>query len=98
MGEYTNNQLVDAITGKLKAVNGCPYCGTGKWISYPKYAKLSVSNGREVEFEAHIPCGILICEACGHVELFALKALGINVSEKSDDVVAFEGREEDGRQ
>lgn len=56
----------------------CPYCGEKDFTTLPEFgAIVSGSSFRELKLGPAVPCGMMICKNCGHVDFFALGILGL---------------------
>lgn len=79
MSKYNPSIFIDAI--KKKMINGlppCPYCGGKKFTTTENVAEILIGDDiSNLSLGSHIPSGMLICEKCGHIEFFALGALGL---------------------
>lgn len=87
MSKYNPNDFIEKINGKLTArgVPACPYCGGNKFTSTDSFASIIIGKELDnVSLGPSIPAGMLICEACGHVEFFALGALGLLNNEEAE--------------
>lgn len=86
MKKYEPQKFIEAFYNKTKkkGIPNCPYCGGSKFTTTDKYAPIIISTDiGNVNFGPSIPAGMIICETCGHIEFFALGALGL--LEKSED-------------
>lgn len=79
MAKYNPNIFIDAIKKKMsKEVPQCPYCGGNKFTTTENVAEILIGDDiSNLSLGPHIPSGMLICEKCGHIEFFALGALGL---------------------
>lgn len=76
--KYSQQEFAEKLTLKLKngRIPECPYCGSTSFRTTEDYASILVSDDFDgLKIGNSIPCGIVICEKCGHIELFALGAL-----------------------
>lgn len=56
----------------------CPFCGGREFTSVKEFASITVNDNYEgIRIGTSIPAGIVICKKCGHIDLFALGALGL---------------------
>ena len=80
MKKYDPKEFIEAFG---KHINGrdipdCPYCGGQKFTSTDKFASIIIGDDTtSVNLGPSIPSGMLICSNCGHIEFFALGALGL---------------------
>lgn len=81
MKKYNAQEYINTINKKLQAGNTilrCPFCGGNKFTSPDKFATILTGNDLSgIEIGTSVPSGMLICENCGHIEFFALGALGL---------------------
>lgn len=89
MRKYDPKAFIGALGKKMKGRNfpNCPYCGGQKFTSTDKFATIFIGeemNG--ITLGPNIPSGMIVCENCGHIELFALGSLGLlnNKGESKD--------------
>lgn len=83
---YSDSDFLNAIKQKCPLPQPCPFCNSNGFVAIDKMAKLQVqtdTNG--IYIGESIPCGVLICKNCGHVNLFALGALGLLPKNDGDD-------------
>ena len=90
MNKYDSEKFVSALTEKVNS-NGlprCPYCGADKFTTTKEYGSLLINDDLDgLNIGPSIPMGLLVCMNCGHIELFALGALGLlnNADESAVD-------------
>lgn len=88
MAKYNPDDFIKAVSKKMngKTVPTCPYCGGKKYTSTRNVAAILIGDDTEnLNLGPHIPSGMIICESCGHIEFFALGALGLMSKEESDN-------------
>lgn len=90
MSEYKSNEFISRISQKLP--NGsyptCPYCKGTNFSALPQFASILINTDmKNLNLGPSIPCGMVICNNCGHIEFFALGALGMldNKENKNED-------------
>ena len=91
MRKYNPDEFVGELTKKMghNGVPTCPFCKGTRFSTTDELATISIAkNYGNVELGPFIPAGILVCENCGHMEFFALGALGL---------LKKEGDAEDGK-
>ena len=87
MAKFDQQEFINRIESKLinKKVPPCPYCGNQNFITSPEYATiLSNTDLNNLNIGPHIPCGMIICPKCGHIEFFSLGILGMLTKESGD--------------
>ena len=80
MNNYNPNKFIEKLNEKMNGRNFpvCPYCGGQKFTSTDSAASVLIGKDlSSISIGPSIPAGIVICEKCGHIELFALGALGL---------------------
>lgn len=89
MSKYDSQEFVKRLEDKIgnRMVPNCPYCGGEKFSAVQQFANIVVCDGFDrLELGNAVPSGMIVCENCGHVEFFALGALGM-----------LEGKDNNGR-
>lgn len=79
MNKYDSNAFVQAFSKKVNKQLACPICGGEKFMTNGNYYA-SIITGEDLDaigLENSISAGMLICQNCGHIELFALGVLGL---------------------
>lgn len=88
MEKYIPGEFLNAIKNKIGnnlTTLKCPFCGGQSFTTTENVATVFISDDiKDVKLGPHIPSGMLICENCGHIELFALGSLGLLKGEKKD--------------
>lgn len=85
MGKYDPQKFMNALSKMvLNKDLTCPYCG-GKFFSTPEeYASILIGKDlSSIHLGSSIPSGVIVCQKCGHIDFFALGALGL--LEKKED-------------
>lgn len=80
MSKYNPTEFIKTFFEKThrKGFPNCPYCGGQKFTSTDKYAAILIGEDlKNVSIGPTVPAGMVICENCGHIEFFALGALGL---------------------
>ena len=80
MNNYNPNKFIEKLSEKMNGRNfpACPYCGGQKFTSTDSAASVLIGKDlSSISIGPSIPAGLAICEKCGHIELFALGALGL---------------------
>lgn len=89
MSKFNSKDFISELTKRMNGrdVPNCPFCGGQRFTSTDKFATILIGEElNSISLGPSIPSGMLICENCGHVEFFALGALGLlqGKEEKSD--------------
>ena len=83
---YSENDFLNAIRLKCPNPQPCPFCGALNYVTDPEMAMIPVQSSTDgLVIGKSIPCGILVCNNCGHVNFFALGALGLLPKNDGDD-------------
>ena len=80
MNKFDSDEFLKVLDKKFKGreLPNCPFCGGQKYTTVSQYANIVVNDNFEgLELGTTIPSGIIVCENCGHIEFFALGALGM---------------------
>ena len=79
MSEYNSQEFIQALTRRINVKNlKCSCCGGEKFSTPTDFVTNLISKDKsQISFSSFIPSGVLICEKCGHMEFFALGALGL---------------------
>ena len=80
MKTYDPNEFIRALAQHTnnRSVPQCPYCGGQQFTTTDSLASILIGkepNG--IAIGPFIPAGMIICQKCGHIEFFALGALGL---------------------
>ena len=84
---YEPQAFIEALKSKTRngVIPSCPYCGGTNFTTIQDYAAVPVQHDfGGVVLGQTVPLGMVICTKCGHVDFFALGALGI-LPKKEDD-------------
>ena len=87
MSKYNPNEFIAALSEKIKNrdIPNCPYCGGNKFTTTQNFATILIGDdAKNISLGPNIPAGMLICENCGHMEFFAMGALGLLNAEEND--------------
>lgn len=78
MNKYEAQEFINAIRKKQLGTFRCPFCGSTKFSSAPSVANILISeNIDSIKIGPRVPCGMIVCKNCGHIEFFALGVLGL---------------------
>lgn len=67
----------------------CPFCGNRNYSTPQEMAAIFVSTKFQgIKIGPTVPCGMVICKECGHVDFFALGIL---------EMLPSEGQKEEGK-
>lgn len=86
--KYDPQEFINSLTKKMggRSFPQCPICGGENYTSTDNFVTLPVSKELgNVTLGPNIPTGMVICENCGHIEFFALGALGLINKEEHKD-------------
>lgn len=82
---YSQDRFLKAINEKAENPQNCIFCGNGKYGVVDQMVMLfAKSSLNSAIINQSIPCGVIICKECGHVNLFALGVLGLLPKEDPD--------------
>ena len=87
--QYDSSKFAAKLIERLsnKPLPKCPFCGGLKYTSTKVFATLPITdNFHSLALGPRIPAGLLICENCGHIEMFALGALSLLPPENTKGV------------
>ena len=87
MNKYKPTEFIYALGEKMKGRNvpNCPYCGGHNFTSTDKFATILIGDDTKgINLGPSIPSGMIVCETCGHIEFFALGALGLLRNEEEE--------------
>ena len=85
--KYDQNEFISKLQEKMgrPGIPPCPFCGGNEFSAIDSYATLIINTDlNQVNIGPNIPAGIVVCNKCGHMEFFALGALGM-LSKKDGD-------------
>ncbi len=79
MNNYNPNKFIDKIGTKINSRTiVCPYCGGVKFTTTDSMSNILLSKDlTALNIGPTMPCGMIICENCGHVDFFALGILDL---------------------
>ena len=93
VNKYDPGLFVAAIESRINnsRVPQCRYCGGNKFTTTDSMASVLIGKDlNAISIGPSIPSGMIVCEKCGHIEFFALGALGLLKKEDGDT----DGKEE----
>ena len=85
MNKYNPKEFIAALGKKMngRKIPNCPYCGGDKFTTTQSFATiLTGDDTKNINLGPNIPAGMVICENCGHMEFFAMGALGLLKAEE----------------
>lgn len=88
MNNYDPNKFVEKLNEKIGGKNlpDCPYCGGKKFTVTDSVASILIGKDlTSISIGPSIPAGVVVCTNCGHIELFALGALGLLPQKEDSD-------------
>ncbi len=76
---YSADEFRKVLLRRLnQKIPPCPFCGESSFSTNGDFVSLlSQKEFGTIQIGAHIPVGIVVCNNCGHIEQFALGALGL---------------------
>lgn len=89
MEKYNQRDFANALVARMRGrdIPNCPYCGGQKFTTTEQFATILTGDDLgSINIGPSVPSGMLVCENCGHIEFFALGALGLltRTEEKGD--------------
>lgn len=87
MSKYNPNEFIATLGAKMNGRNipECRYCGGKKFTTTQNFATILIGDDtKNISLGPNIPAGMVICENCGHMEFFAMGALGLLKTEEND--------------
>ena len=85
--KYNPQDFIDALKRKTGPnIRQCPFCHGNRFTSTEQLASILIGDNIEhLSLGPSIPTGMIICQNCGHIDFFALGALGLLNKEESPD-------------
>lgn len=80
MNNYNPNEFIEKFNKKTSGRNlpTCPYCGGQNFTVMDSVASILIGKDlSSISIGPSIPSGVIACTNCGHLEFFALGALGL---------------------
>ena len=87
MRKFESREFLNALDERTKghAIPTCPYCGGTDLAVSSKVAKVIIDEDIDaISIGPTIPSGLIVCKKCGHLNFFAIGALGL-LKEKGGD-------------
>lgn len=87
MRKFESQEFLKALDERTKghAIPTCPFCGGSAFTVSSQVAKVIIGeNIDEISIGSTIPSGVIVCKKCGHLNFFAIGALGM-LGEKGGD-------------
>lgn len=84
MNSYNSDKFASALKSAMngRVLPNCPYCGNNQFTTTDSMATILIGkNIKGINLGPSIPSGMVICTKCGHIEFFALGALGLFTEE-----------------
>lgn len=83
---YSSEEFIARLQKKMNAVPTCPFCGNKHFVVSEKLTPLLIQDKPEgFAFGTSIPCAVVICDKCGHVDLFSLGINGMLPDQEDKD-------------
>ncbi|MBR3503845.1 MAG: hypothetical protein IKO07_06325 [Clostridia bacterium] len=78
-GAFSSDQFFHVLQSKCPNPQPCPFCGSKQFSVIEEFCQLPVQTEPQttIKIGTSVPCGVVVCTNCGHINLFALKALGL---------------------
>lgn len=85
--KYSSDEFKNALLKKLNnKLPKCTMCGNDKYILSEDFTSLFSQNDlKSISIGKYVPAGVIICRNCGHIELFALGMLGLNLNIRQEE-------------
>lgn len=80
MNKFNQNEFANALLGKCtkNEIRQCPFCGGNDFTTTENFATIMIGDDlSNISIGPNIPSGMIICKNCGHIDFFALGALGL---------------------
>ena len=78
--KYDSKEFIQKLrerTGGMR-LPCCPYCKETDYTTPPEMATILITNSFSgLQLGPTIPCAMVICKKCGHIDYFAIGALGM---------------------
>lgn len=75
MKEYDITRLYKKLATHMKSYS-CPFCHNTDYSCNKKFTSLYLSDDyHNTSFTTHLPCLVVTCTKCGHVDLFSILTL-----------------------
>lgn len=88
MNNYNPNKFIEKLNEKMAGRNlpNCPYCGGTNFSVTDSVASILIGKDlSSISIGPSIPAGVVVCTNCGHIDLFALGALGLLPQKEDSD-------------
>ena len=85
--KYEPNEFIARLTEKVETINQykCPFCSGERFSVTGTIATIPASKDLgKMSLGPNVPAGMIVCEKCGHIDFFALGALGMIDNGKKD--------------
>lgn len=80
MENFKSDEFIKALEQATnnRIIPSCPYCGGNNFTTTDSFSSIIIGkNPNSLTLGTSIPAGMVICSRCGHIEFFALGALGL---------------------
>lgn len=87
MRKFESREFLKALDERTKGhpIPTCPYCGGTAFTVSSQVAKVIIDEDIDaISIGSTIPSGVIVCKKCGHLNFFAIGALGM-LEEKGGD-------------
>lgn len=77
--QYDPEEFKEKLNQRVgRPLRPCPFCGKTTYsISSDYVSMFTQKEYKTLQLGNNIPCGVMFCDTCGHVDLFALGTLGM---------------------
>lgn len=76
--KYDQEAFIQTLNKKCPSPSPCAFCGRSDFQVFDKFTNVPVqSNVGIAELGCYVPCGMVVCKNCGHINLFSLGVLGL---------------------
>ena len=78
MAKYKSQDFITAVTKKQLGTFRCAFCGSTKFGTSGSVANILIGEDLDsINIGPRVPCGVIVCKNCGHIDFFALGVLGL---------------------
>ena len=78
--KYNASAFAAALKERMQSISmpKCPFCGGNNYTTPEQVATIPVGiSFRSLSVGQTVPCAMIVCTKCGHVDYFALGMLGL---------------------
>lgn len=87
MNKYEPKEFIQKLSKRMpNNIPACPFCHGDQFTSTEDFASIIIGKDiSTINLGPSIPAGMLICQTCGHIEFFALGALGLLKNKEEEE-------------